>query len=457
MAVSLTSDSLDGPIERFGQLSDPTFADLAHIPGPPESQRSLWYLYKLMRNPLYYSWQAYREYGPVSRGVNFSGWGVTLIGPEAQEMILVNRDDIVSSEQGWHTVLFQLFPRGLMLMDNPTHRSHRRALSTAFKIEPMRHYFGGLQRGVERGLGRWGESLKFYPAIKQLTLDLAADAFLGLPWGPEASAINRSFVNMVQASVSVIRSPIPGTPMWRGVRGRKHLCEFFQREIPNRRGGDGEDFFSQFCNARNDEGDYLSDQEVIDHMNFLMMAAHDTLTSSLTSSVYYLAANPQWLAWATEEVDAKPDITYENLDEYERLEMVFKEAMRLNPPVPVIPRRALKPIEFGGYEIPAGTMVSINPMLTHRLPELWDEPEVFNPERFTAENSKGRHRYAFIPYGGGAHMCLGLHFAYMQAKVFLHAFLKNYRPVLDAGYEPDWARFPIVRPRDQLPMRLERR
>ncbi len=458
MTVSLASDSLDGPVTRFQQLPSPGFAELAHIPGPPKSRRSLLYLYRIMRDPLRFSREGYSEYGAVSRGVNFEGWGVNLVGPEAQELLLVNRDDLFSSELGWHTVLYQLFPRGLMLMDNPKHRSHRRALSVAFKAEPMRHYFSGLKRGVARGIQQWGTSLKLYPAMKKLTLDLAADAFLGLPWGPEAKRINTAFIHMVQASVSVIRSPIPGTPMWRGVRGRKQLSEFFLSEIPKRRGQDDlEDFFSQFCNAKTDQGEYLSDQEVIDHMNFLMMAAHDTLTSSLTSAVYFLSANPQWLAWAQEEVEATPDISYDNLDQFERLEMVFKEAMRLNPPVPVIPRRAMRDFEFGGYTIPAGTMVSVNPMLTHRLPELWDDPETFNPERFSTASSRDRHRYAFIPYGGGAHMCLGLHFAYMQAKVFLHELLIKRSPQLKAGYEPDWARFPIPRPRDQLPITLNLR
>lgn len=459
MSESLTLNTAhqQTPEERFAQLPEPSFADLAHIPGPPESRRSMLYMYRIMRDPLHFSRQGYQEYGAVSRGINFSGWGVTLIGPDAQELILVNRDEIVSSEQGWHTVLYKLFPRGLMLMDNPEHRNHRRALSVAFKIEPMRHYFNGLQRGVARGINQWGTEFKFYPAIKQLTLDLAADAFLGLPWGPEAQRINTAFVDMVQASVTVIRKPIIGTPMWRGIRGRQLLCDFFQQEIPKRRGGDGEDFFSQFCNARNDDGELLSDQEVIDHMNFLMMAAHDTLTSSLTSAVYFLAANPEWMTWACEEVDRQPDISYDNLNDFERLEMVFKEAMRLNPPVPVIPRRALKPFSFGGYDIPAGSMVNINPMLTHRLPEFWDDPESFNPERFTVEETRKRHRYAWVPYGGGSHMCLGLHFAYMQAKVFLHELLLQRRPSLKAGYEPNWARFPIPRPRDQLPIQLKRR
>src|SRR3546814_4902419 len=93
------------------------------------------------------------------------------------------------------------------------------------------------------------------------------------------------------------------------------------------------------------------------------------------------------------------------------------------PPVPVIPRRALRDFEFGGYRIPAGTNVGVNPSHTHRMADYWPEPEKFGPMRFSPEGAKGRHKYAWVPFGGGAHMCLGLHFAYMQAKIFFHHVL----------------------------------
>src|SRR3546814_12604373 len=110
------------------------------------------------------------------------------------------------------------------------------------------------------------------------------------------------------------------------------------------------------------------------------------------------------------------------------------------PPVPVIPRRALRDFEFGGYRIPAGTNVGVNPSHTHRMADYWPEPEKFDPMRFSPEGAKGRHKYAWVPFGGGAHMCLGLHFAYMQAKIFFHHVLTTHRiPVAD-GYAPDWPR-----------------
>ena len=157
------------------------------------------------------------------------------------------------------------------------------------------------------------------------------------------------------------------------------------------------------------------------------------------------------------EIHENSEITYENLGSFERIEMAFKEAMRLLPPVPGIPRRVLKDLVVGKHTIPAGAMVSVSVMLTHRLPELWPDPERFDPTRFTAENSKGRHKYAWVPFGGGAHKCLGLHFAYMQAKVFLHHLLANSRISLAPGARrDDFAMFPIPRPRDGMPVRLER-
>ena len=88
----------------------------------------------------------------------------------------------------------------------------------------------------------------------------------------------------------------------------------------------------------------------------------------------------------------------------------------------------------------------------------WPEPNKFDPLRFTPENSAGRHKYAWVPFGGGAHMCLGLHFAYMQIKILMHAMLTQNRIVLQGGpdYEPKWQVFPIPQPRDGLPVRLER-
>ena len=400
-------------------------------------------------------------YGPIYRSNSFGGRFVALVGPEANELVLFDKDKIFSSEQGWGPTLNQLFPGGLMLIDFEKHRAHRKILSVAFKPEPMRIYADALNAGIKARVAEWsGKPIKFYPAIKALTLDLAATSFLGVPLGPEAAKINKAFVDMVQASISPIRSPIPGTPMGRGVAGRKFLLDYFGKEIPKRRAGNGDDMFSQICRAKNDDGADLNDDEILDHLNFLMMAAHDTITSSGTSMTMLLGQHPEWQAKLREEMDGlgvnDEDLPYDRLNDLVLTDYAFKESLRIMAPVPSIPRRAIKPFSFGGYDFPEGTYVGVNPAYVHKMPEHWPDPEKFDPMRFSPEGSKGRHKYAWVPFGGGAHMCLGLHFAYMQIKILMWHMLRTHEIVPDAGSGAKWQAWPIPKPRDGLPMTIRR-
>ena len=185
-----------------------------------------------------------------------------------------------------------------------------------------------------------------------------------------------------------------------------------------------------------------------------MMAAHDTITSSVTSMIWLLAKNPEWQEKLRAEclsiAPAGSDISNDQLEQFELTDYAFKEALRLIPPVPSIPRRAVKDFEFMGYHIAAGTAVSISPAFVHMMPEYWEDPETFDPMRFAPDKVKARHKYAWVPFGGGAHMCLGLHFAYMQVKIFMHHLLTSVRVEIADGYEPEWQPWPIPKPKDGL-------
>ena len=321
-----------------------------------------------------------------------------------------------------------------MLLDFDEHRLHRRALSVAFKSGPMKSYLAELDTGIAARVAQWkaqpGEML-FYPAMKQLTLDLAATSFLGAEIGPGG---RRDHARLCRHGGGVgRRDPQAAAGHADGARRQRaqaHRRLFLRADSdpPRQRGGD--DLFSQLCHATHEDGALLSTQDIVDHMSFLMMAAHDTLTSSLTSFVGELAAHPEWQHRLRDEVNglgiaADAPTSFDNLEAMPLSEMAFKEALRLKPPVPSMPRRAVRDFTFKGYAIPAGTMVGINPLFTHHMPEIWPDPETFDPMRFTDEAQRNRHRFAWVPFGGGAHMCLGLHFAYMQAKSFARHFLQN--------------------------------
>ncbi|VAV95814.1 Cytochrome P450 [hydrothermal vent metagenome] len=435
--------------------------ELAHIPGE-EGVPFFGTTLSLLADPTGFGQRMFEKHGSIFHTNSFGNRNIVLFGADANELLLFNRDRLFSSEQGWGPTLNNLFPRGLMLMDGERHRADRKALSVAFKPAPMKHHCEKLNEGISLRVADWsGNSFQFYKEIKSLSLDLAASAILGIPWGPEADRINKAFVDEVQAAVGVIRSPLPFTKMGRGAKARQYLLDYFTPQVKERRKKGGDDIFTQMCLATHEDGSLLTEDEVVDHLNFLMMAAHDTITSSATSLVYLLAKHPEWQSKLREEcLSVAPvggEVKYEDLGKLELTEMAFKEALRLIPPVPSIPRRALKEFTFRNFTIPKGAQVSISPSFVHKMEKHWPNPHKFDPLRFTPENSAGRHKYAWVPFGGGAHMCIGLHFAYMQIKILMHNILTQNRIVLQRGedYEPDWQIFPIPRPKDGLPVRLE--
>jgi cytochrome P450 len=439
-------------------LPMPPRATTDHVPGE-NGLPFVGLTFEQLKDPLAFQKRMVAAYGPVYRINSFGGRFVQMMGPDANELVMFDRDKIFSSEQGWGPVLNLLFPRGLMLMDFEQHRVHRKTLSVAFKPEPMKLYCDALNEGIKKRVAEWqGKDIQFYSAIKELTLDLAATSFLGIPWGPDADKINKAFVDMVQASVGVVRIPLPGTKMGRGVAGRKFLLEYFGKEVPKRRASDAQDMFSQICRATNEDGQLLSDDEIIDHMNFLMMAAHDTITSSATSMVMLLGQNPEWQVKLRAEMEALgvtgDDLPYNRLNDLILTDYAFKESLRMIPPVPSIPRRAVKDFSFGGYDFKAGTYVGISPGYTHQMAEYWPDPQKFDPLRFEPEQVKARHKYAWVPFGGGAHMCLGLHFAYMQIKILMWHMLKSGTIELPSGSGAAWQAWPIPQPKDGLPLRL---
>ena len=411
---------------------------------------------KMLRDPKAFGDAMIARHGRVYRNNAFGDRTVMLLGADANELVLMDRDRLFSSEQGWGPLLNLLFPRGLMLMDFDHHRSERRTLGVAFKPEPMRHYAHRLDQGIARTVARWAEagSFRFYDAIKELSLELAADCFLGMELGDEAAKVNRAFVDEVQASVAPIRRPWPGTLMRRGVAGRRYLIELFEREVPRRREGGGQDFFSHFCRATDEEGRPLSPAAIADHMNFLMMAAHDTITSSATSLAMLLGRNPDWQERLAAEVATLDGAYPDQLDRLVETEWAFKEALRMVPPVPSLPRRALRDFDYGGFRIPAGSQVGVSVGWTHYAQDYWPDPQRFDPLRFTPEAARGRHRFAWVPFGGGAHMCLGLHFATMQVRLLVAHLLRDHRIALADGAGEKWQWFPIPRPKDGLPLRL---
>ncbi|MEM7611880.1 MAG: cytochrome P450 [Pseudomonadota bacterium] len=435
--------------------------DVMHIPGE-DGMPFFGHAREFLTNPRALSRRMAAQYGPVYRTRFLGQRTVVLAGAQGLELVLLDRDKNFSSQKGWDHTIGGLFNRGLMLLDFDEHRFHRRIMQSAFKREALEFYMQSMYDVVGQSMQSWGQQqdFRFYPAIKQLTLDNAAIAFLGVPLGEEADALNTAFIDTVAASVALIRVPIPGLALHKGIKGRQLLNDFFREQIPARRGSDKRDMFTVLCNAKNDEGDAFSDDDIVNHMIFMMMAAHDTVTSSLTTAAYGLAANPHWQQRLRDEKATLTDgrVSYEQLAEMPQHEWLFNEALRMWAPVPYIPRRAEREFEFKGIRIPANVQVGISPDSAHYDELFWTSPQTFDPERFSPDRAEHkRHGFAFAPYSGGAHKCIGLHFAQMLAKVVISEFVSRFDITVDDNYRLAMQPLPIPKPRDGLKLQLSPR
>ncbi|MEM1247022.1 MAG: cytochrome P450 [Acidobacteriota bacterium] len=436
----------------------PSLSQLAHVPGSkglPIVGHTAWFL----RDAVGMVGELSRRHGPNFVMRMFGNPVVVLGSPVAVREALLDKEKSFSSYWGWEHAIGELFRDGLMLRDFADHRAHRRIMQTAFRADPLRRYLDRMNPLIEEGIGAWSEQLHFYPSIKKLMLDVAADVFLGIPLDERAAALNRAFVDANQASIAVVKKEVPGLSYKRGMDGRRLLESFFFEQLPIKRESDGDDMFSEFCRATDEDGARYSDREVVDHMIFLLMAAHDTTTSALSSIVSYLARMPELQERLRAEVVGKSSdqMTYEERDGLDLCDWTLKEALRMHPPVPFIGRRAVRDAVVGGVDIPAFTPISICSLVTHQLEELWTSPRSFDPDRFSPDRAEDKqHSHAYFPFGGGAHMCIGLHFAGLQVKAFLVQFLKKYRVSVPQDYEPVMIPIPIPKPKDGLPVHLER-
>ncbi len=417
---------------------------------------------RMLHTPLEWAEKRYERYGPVSWTSAFGKQIVAALGPDAWDVPMMNRDKSFASGPSWDYIIGPFFKRGIMLLDFDEHMFHKRIMQQAFSKTRLVSYLDAMNPTIQQGLSGWAESDQFkgYPAIKQVTLDIATRTFMGAPLGPDADRINKAFIACVRAGTAYVRRPVPGLRWSRGLQARQVLEEMLRAQLSAKRAGDGEDLFSALCHSRSDDGDSFTDDDVINHMIFLLMAAHDTTTITMTTMMYYLAKHPEWqercraesLALGSDTVD------FAGQDALQSLDLVMKESLRLLTPLPEISRSAVKDTEILGHFIPAGTFIMVMPQFTHYMEEYWPDPYRFDPERFAEGRREDKvHKHAWVPFGAGVHKCIGQYFGGMQVKAVMHQVLQQFEWSVEPGYEVPWDRTSLPSPKDGLRLNLVRR
>ncbi|MET0839052.1 MAG: cytochrome P450 [Marmoricola sp.] len=435
----------------------PTARPAPHRRGAPIIGSTLSYF----RDPLRMMREQYDACGPVSEMDFVNGRCTVLLGPDACGAALQNKDKAFANGPGWGELVGPFFDRGLMLLDFEEHHRHRMMMQQAFTRDRLATYTSAMGPAVAAGLDAWepGPQFQVYPALKRLTLDLATQVFMGgadLASPDELDRVSAAFVACVQAATGFIRHPLPGTRWGRAMKGRHLLEEFLGRHVAAKRQSDADDLFSVLCSVRDDAGEGLSDRDVVNHMIFLLMAAHDTSTITVTTMMRQLGAHPRWRAQLREDAAHLPDSpSLADLDSLESFDLVMKECLRLVPPVPVLARRSVKESEVLGIRVPADQPVAVMLHLGHHMEEYWPQPEVFDPLRFASHRREDKvHRYAWEPFGGGVHKCLGMAFAGSEVKLVLHQLLRRFDWTVDAGYRDRLNYHSLPFPADGQPVAL---
>lgn len=399
-------------------------------------------------------------YGEISWSRGLGMPFVLACGPEAAQEVFANREKVFS-QKGVEFFLGPFFKGGLMFLDAEEHHFHRRIMQEAFTRERLSGYLDAMDvigKGAASALS--GDDLLVYPFVKRTLLDIATAVFMGDEPGPQSQMMAKAFTDCLRASTAVVRIPVPGLRWSAGLRGRRVLEQYFHGRVHAKRESGGDDLFAALCRVRDEDGNRFTDDDVVNHLMFLMMASTDTCATTTTAVLYQLALHPEWQdrvrAESISEIGSGR-IDLNALNRMQSLAMVINESLRLLAPVPGAVRKTLADTSIRGYFVPKDTMVVSVMWMNHYWPSLWTNPYTFDPERFSEARREDRsHRLAFVPFGAGAHKCIGTHFASMLVKVLVHHLLRDHRIALHRGYTLQWSKNAAPAPIDGLPMLIRR-
>jgi cytochrome P450 len=328
-----------------------------------------------------------------------------------------------------------------------------------------------MARYAEQMQGAWadGQTLNIASEMMRLTLQIVGKTLFDTDVLGKAEEVGdalttamHGFNAEVNALVHIPRTwPTPANR--RNREAARRLDAIIYRIIAERRrsGEDRGDLLSMLLHAQDeDDGSFMTDTQVRDEAMTLFLAGHETTANALAWSWHLLAQHPDVYARVREEADGVlggRTPTFADLPELAYTLQVFKETMRLYPPAHTIGRQATRPVELGGYELAAGSVVLISPYVMHRRPDYFPDPERFDPERFTPEAEERLPRFAYMPFGGGPRICIGNHFALMEGHLLLAALAQRvtFELVPRQRIEPE----PLItlRPKRAISMVVRRR
>ncbi|GHO46706.1 cytochrome P450 [Ktedonospora formicarum] len=374
----------------------------------------------------------YEKHGPIFRAERFGMQRIYMLGPEANRFVLINNRKKFSNHIGWGTVfgVEQLLGRGLLMMDGDEHSHHRKIMNPAFTFSYMSRYLPLMQRIIREQAKTWGErgEVDIYEEMRTITFNVAAEALTGLKSGTEVDTFRELFINLLYPT-----GPFDSDEQYYAyiMPLQQRLRELLVPRIEERRKHPTDDIFGLLVSAHDEHGETLTDEQLISHINILLVAGHETSTSLSAWLLYLLAQYPDYTQRIMQEQEQLltpgNEPTLEEIKKMKVLDNALSEAERLYPPVANGPRGVTEDFEFHGYHVPAGTFLLYSITGAHMIPSIFADPEKFDPDRFTPPREEHKKNpYALVGFGGGPRICIGINFAQVEIKALASHVLRNY-------------------------------
>lgn len=411
--------------------------------GAPSRLRELHYFKRNLEHYADAALEAFHEFGDVVR-VRFPKAYVSFFHPRHVKRIL--RTGVLNFPKSRdYENLRPILGDGLFVSDGDLWTRQRKILAPEFRPDAVRRFLPGMVENVEQLFELWDRGGEARPRcvnddFMNLTLWIVGGAMFHSGFRAEAEIIGKSLetclrqATLQMLSMGLLRPWMPTPGNIRAKLAERRLNQVVRDVIAHGRhapgSADKHDVLSRLLIARDEHGAPMPEQLVVDEVKSLILAGHETTSLALSWAFYLLAQNPAIearLAMESNEVLRRHGPTVDAVPELEYARRVFLETMRLYPPVPGLSRDVREEEDFDGIRVQPHEMVSIAPYVTHRHPECWERPEVFDPDRFAPGRAEKIVPYSYMPFLLGRRACLGEHFGMLEGTIALAMIASRYR------------------------------